>query len=324
MDAIKAHINNLDSVTINTDSLVAAYAHMFSLVADEISGGSLTVDTLAATMADLIVIQAAVGSFDFATVQNLVSNALTITQGVGDNVYISNLASQNGSFVNPTVSHLVLKGSDNLYYDVTVGDGGTIQVAERSVSPAKIAAGETTDGKGIVDTTANIASLNSENIQAQNAVFGDILTAALTASKITAQEALIASATVPVFYTTAITAIGATLDLSANETIRLMVGAIDAAQETADDANEVAQTVSRWMTFDVDTGLIQAKPGSIYSTLVDDVGFHILMNGEKIASFYKRKITTEEYRVGPITAPTAMVMRRSGDGGLIIVPEDNA
>ena len=65
-------------------------------------------------------------------------------------------------------------------------------------------------------------------------------------------------------------------------------------------------------------------PGSIYSTLVDDVGFHILQNGEKIASFYKRKITTEEYRVGPLTASPAMVIRRAGDGGLIIVPEDNA
>ncbi|MBO7669742.1 MAG: phage tail protein [Oscillospiraceae bacterium] len=322
--AITARINSITAQTIDTDTLVASYAHLFDVAANQIQAGSVTTDTLAAVMADLITIQAAVGEFDFATVQNLVSQALVLDQGVAGSVYISNLASQNGSFVNATVSHLVLKSSDGYYYDVVVEDDGTIHTAQTEVTAAEIAAGETADGKGIVETTANIADLNSQNIRAVTGVFDTILAAALTAEKITAQEALIASATVPDFYTTAITAIGATLDLSANETINFVVGQLDGIRETADDANEVAQTVSRWMSFDAETGLTQSMPGSIYSTLVDDVGFHILQNGEKIASFYKRKITTEEYRVGPLTASPAMVIRRAGDGGLIIVPEDNA
>lgn len=222
--ALTAKINAITAGTVDTDTLVAAYAHLFELVADNIQAGTVTADTLTAAMADLIVVQAAMGNFDFATVQNLVSNALTITQGVGDNVYITNLASQNGSFVNATVSHLVLKGSDNLYYDVTVGDGGEIQTAERAVSAAEILAGETSDGKGIVETTADIASLNAQNIQAVSGVFDSILTAALTAQKISAQEALIASATVPELSVTALKAIGDVLDISANQSMRFYVG----------------------------------------------------------------------------------------------------
>ncbi|MBO5941144.1 MAG: hypothetical protein J6R18_08125, partial [Kiritimatiellae bacterium] len=62
------------------------------------------------------------------------------------------------------------------------------------------------------------------NLQASNAIINEILTTALTAGKITAAEALIASATIPALYTTTIKALGNSLDLSANESINLMVG----------------------------------------------------------------------------------------------------
>ena len=86
----------------------------------------------------------------------------------------------------------------------------------------------------IVETEADIAELNAGNIRAQTATVASIFTAALTAGKITAAEALISSATIPQLYATSIQAIGNTLDLSANQSVSIAVGnAVSAAVPVA-------------------------------------------------------------------------------------------
>jgi len=95
----------------------------------------------------------------------------------------------------------------------------------------------------------------------------------------------------------------------------------EAAQQTADNAEATAVNVRNWMTFD-EAGLHQGKDGSTYSTLMDEVGFHVLQLDEKIGSFARRQLAVEEVRVGKVAvAQTRCVLREAADGGMIITVE---
>ena len=182
------------------------------------------IDNLAAVIASAVHLEVQTGNFTLAEIKNLLSNALILQEGAADSMMITNLAVTSANLLNATIDKLVLKGSDGKYYRVFIGADGTIQTEEVTVTDGEIAAGETGDGRQIVATTANVGSLNATTVKASQAIIGTIFTESLTAGKITANEALIASMTAPLLYTTAITALGNSLDLSANESIRLTVG----------------------------------------------------------------------------------------------------
>ena len=249
IEAIKLRAENIDASSVNTDSLTAAVASIIEATIKKINAGvitsdelianigtivalkanSITADTiqtdaLAAALGRFVSLYAGTGEFDLATIQNLLSNALILQEGVADSMMITNLAVTSANLLNATIDKLVLKGSDGKYYRVFIGADGTIQTEEVTVTDGEIAAGETGDGRQIVATTANVGSLNATTVKASQAIIGTIFTESLTAGKITANEALIASMTAPLIYTTAITALGNSLDLSANESIRLTVG----------------------------------------------------------------------------------------------------
>lgn len=249
IEAIKLRAENIDASSVNTDSLTAAVASIIEATIKKINAGvitsdelianigtivalkanSITADTiqtdaLAAALGRFVSLYAGTGEFDLATIQNLLSNALILQEGVADSMMITNLAVTSANLLNATIDKLVLKGSDGKYYRVFIGADGTIQTEEVTVTEGEIAAGETGDGRQIVATTANVGSLNATTVKASQAIIGTIFTESLTAGKITANEALIASMTAPLIYTTAITALGNSLDLSANESIQLTVG----------------------------------------------------------------------------------------------------
>ena len=88
-----------------------------------------------------------------------------------------------------------------------------------------------------------------------------------------------------------------------------------------DEAEGQLDVMSTWFTFTED-GLSTGKSGSTYSTLTDDVGFHVLQSGEKIGSFAKRQLQVEEIKIGSISSTrTHCVIREAADGGLIITTE---
>jgi hypothetical protein len=197
---------------------------------------------------------------------------MTLEQASAESVYIKNLAVTTANLLSATLGKLILKGDDGGYYRVFVGADGTVEAEAIAVSDAEIIAGQTANGSQIVETGMNVAELNATNLQASSAVINQILTQALTAQKITAADAMIASATIPALYTVAISAIGEHLDLSANNTIRLLLGARDEMQ--------------RWFTFSDDMGLVIQKPAytddagvlhpaSIWQTITDETGYHI-------------------------------------------------
>ena len=221
---IEATIKKINAGVITSDELIANIGTIVALKANSITADTIQTDALAAALGRFVSLYAGTGEFDLATIQNLLSNALILQEGIADSMMITNLAVTSANLLNATIDKLVLRGSDGKYYRVFIGADGTIQTEEVTVTAGEISAGETSDGRQIVATTANVGSLNATTVKASQAIIGTIFTESLTAGKITANEALIASMTAPLIYTTAITALGNSLDLSANESIRLTVG----------------------------------------------------------------------------------------------------
>lgn len=309
-EAVTAIIGRFEDIAadkIVTDELYAAFANLINLAAENIKAGSIQTDQLAAALANFVSLTAATADFDLATIQNLLSNALVLEKGVAEKMMITNLVVTSANMLSAVIDKLVVKGEDGQYYRVSVGSDGLVSTEVIEVSDEEIAAGTTGNGQQIVESTINVQDLNAQYIAASEGVINKLLTEALTAGKITAGEALIASATIPALYTTSINAMGETMDLTANSTIQLLIG-----------TNEL---IRAWYTFTED-GMRVGKAGSTYSTLTDDTGFHVLQLGEKIGSFAKRQLAAETVRVGRVDTPDSrIVLREAPDGGLAILPE---
>ena len=232
VEAVTAALGELTAGEIETDRLYAALAHVIGLAAMSISAGQLEADQLAVALARVVTLQAGTGEFDFATVQNLVAGAMSLETGCAGTVAINNLLVSSANLLNAVIGGLVLKSANGKYYTVTVGSDGALGAEEVAVSGGEIAAGVASDGRNIVETSANIENLAAGTILGQRAVLNSILTTALTAGSITASEALLASASVPALYTTTIRAIGNSLDLSANESIRMVVDSLSTEKST--------------------------------------------------------------------------------------------
>lgn len=232
---VAAEMKKLTANEVGTDELYAALAHVVSLAAGSISAGKVDADRLAAALVEVVSLHAATGDFDFATIRNLVSQAMSLEQGAMDTVYIKNLAVTSANLLSATLGKLVLKGDDGKYYRVFVGSDGTVSTEQVEDVDAEVEG-----GKQIVETSMNVGSLNATNLQASSAVINQILTTALTAGSITAADALIASATIPALYATSIKAIGDSLDLSANESIRLLVGEKNTVYRQEEQPEEAA------------------------------------------------------------------------------------
>lgn len=197
------------------------------------------IEELHAAIIQALHAEVGVGEFTLAEVKNLLSEALALEQGTAGSMYITNLAVTSANLLSAMLGKLVLKGEDGKYYQVMIGSDGTIHTQEVEPSEAEIEAGETESGQGIVDTSANFADLTAQNIKGNEGIFQTILAQSMTAGKLTAGEAMIASATIPTLYATSIQAIGNSLDLSANESISLIVGGnVQALEGLIYDAQE--------------------------------------------------------------------------------------
>lgn len=197
------------------------------------------IEELKAAIIEVLHAEIQVGTFTLAEVENLLAEALVLKKGTAESMYITNLAVTSANLLSAMLGKLVLKGEDGKYYQVMIGADGTIHTQEVQPSEAEIEAGETESGQGIVDTSANFADLTAQNIKGNEGIFQTILAQSLTAGKLTAGEAMIASATIPTLYATSIQAIGNSLDLSANESISLIVGGnVQALEGLIYDAQE--------------------------------------------------------------------------------------
>ena len=257
---VAAEMAKLSAGEIETDELYAAFGHFIELAADDLKAGHAEIDVLASALAEFVTLHAGTGEFDFATIQNLVAQAMALQQGSMDTVYIRNLAVTSANMLSATLGKLVIKGDDGKYYRVFVGSDGTISTEE---VPEGDLGEEIDGGRQIVETTMNVGSLNATNLQASSAVINSILTTALSAEKITAADALIASATIPALYATTIQAIGNSLELIVGRTSEVWRG---------EEPPEGAQPGDLW---------VQPATGFIFQ-MVGEVSADFYLDGEGV------------------------------------------
>ncbi len=205
-------------------NLTAEVAKLVKASIKDATIDSAQIDDLAAVVAKLIHAEVKTGRFELAEVKNLLAEALVLENGTAKSMYITNLAVTSANLLSAMLGKLVLKGEDGKYYQIMIGADGTIQTQEVQPTQGEIDAGQTAGGLGIVETGENLGILSGQSVHAQEAVLGRITAKSLAVGKLTAGEAMIASATIPTLYATSIQAIGNSLDLSANESITLMVG----------------------------------------------------------------------------------------------------
>lgn len=309
IEAMTAHIKEIVAGSVVTDNFYAAFAEMLALAVGTITANNIETDALAAVLGEFVKIYADYAGLDFATIKDLTADEFIFRLGVAGEVYIDRLAVTSANIIAAVLGEMVLKGDDGRYYRLHVQADGTISTEQIEVTEGEIASGTTSGGQTIIETTANIRDLNAQTIKGSSAIITDIFADALTAGKITAGQAMIASATIPELSATAIKAIGDSIDLTANSTIRLLI--------------ESDEQLRAWFTF-AEEGLRTGKAGSTYATLTNDVGFHILQNNETIGSFAKRELRTEAVRVGKVnTTQPRIVMREAPDGGAMFVLEDS-
>ncbi len=286
----------IETATITTAQIKDLSAAVATIADGHINNATIDaakVDRLSTVISEAIHTEAETAEFTLAEIKNLVANALVLESGIAGSMMITNLAVTSANLLNATVDKLVLKGSDGKYYHVFVGASGSIKTEEVTPTAAEIDAGQTADGRLITATTANVAELNAQSVKAKEAILGTIVTESLTAGKITATEAVLASAVIPTIYTDTITALGNSLNLSANESIIATVegateplydatdtatgiaevaqDAAEKAQETADAAQATADAATE-ATASIRTQLIQTKDSvSLIQTTTTDL-----------------------------------------------------
>lgn len=263
------------------------------------------IEELKAAIIEVLHAEIQVGTFTLAEVENLLAEALVLKKGTAESMYITNLAVTSANLLSAMLGKLVLKGEDGKYYQVMIGADGTIHTQEVEPSEAEIEAGETESGLGIVETSANFADLTAQNIKGNEGIFQTILAQSMTAGKLTAGEALIASATIPTLYATSIQAIGNSLDLSANESISLIVGGnvqalegliYDAQEQLGDIESALGNKADQETVLRLSTELTQTAQG--ITAVINRV----------------EAVESENAEVGEILAAYQLTFRMDADG----------
>ena len=309
--AVTAYIGSITAETIETDQLSANMAEIFRLLVNKITADAITAetietDTLMASLAEMVSVSARYGDFNFATVQHLVASAMNIQQAaVAGRVFIENLDVAYAQMVDATISNLVVKSSEGDYYRLDVSTDGSVTATQVTVSPEEREAGHTTGGRAILDTDIAAVNLSTANLLATYALVNQIDAARIDVAQLFAQDAFIRHLN--------------TTDISSNTTVQIVTriaqdasAAAAEAQDQADAATLIANALENqlklWFTFDSDLGFIVQKmdengqPVSIWSTVTDEVGYHIRRADleEYVFSAYRDRVRVQKLEIGDI------------------------
>ena len=148
-------------------------------------------DTLDAAFAVISVLEAGSASFDQASVQHLVSQAMNLEFGVLGEVFIRNLSVAYAQMVGAAIGNLCVKASDGSYYEIDVGPDGLVTATPATVTEQEIDAGQTTGGRAILETDIAAANLTTTSLLATYALVNRIDAARIDVDQLFAREAFI-------------------------------------------------------------------------------------------------------------------------------------
>ena len=191
INAVTAHFQSLEADTIKTDELIAEVAKIVNLAASHINANDISTDTLAAALVNATVLSAGTGYFNKATVQHLVSSAMNLEYGVGEDVFIQNLKVAYAQMVSAAIGNLCIKASDGNYYSIDVGSNGNVTATPTTVSEDEITAGQTSNGRVILNTDILADNLSTSNLLATYALVNKIDATRIDVDQLFARDAFI-------------------------------------------------------------------------------------------------------------------------------------
>lgn len=272
--AEKIKAGALDAITVG-----AVTAKVESLTASDI-----TTDRLAAALAAFTVITAGTAEFDRATVQHLVAQALNLEFGTAGEVFINNLRVAYAQMVQATIGNLCIKASDGKYYRIDVTSGGNVTAMPVSVSEGEINAGQTDDGRVIVETNITAESLNTSNLLATHALINRIDAARIDVDELFAREAFIGKLN--------------TTDISSNSYIQQSI------------VDKVTGSIEQFARLD-NGGLHVGEKGKPGEVLIDSDSVDVRVGGKVFSSFGDDYVEFGNQQ-----------MRRTSDGGIAFVTKE--
>lgn len=293
---INATIQKITAGTTSTDELYAAMAEITALKVGSLTAPDITADRLGAALAAFTVMTAGTAQFDQATVQHLVAQAMNLSFGTMGEVFIENLRVAYAQMVSATIGNLCIKASDGNYYTIDVDENGNVTAAAVTVSAGEITAGQTDAGKVILETDITAESLNTANLLATYALVNRIDAARIDVDQLFSREGFIDKLTTSTLY---------------NDTsIQMLIGR----------DNEM----SRWFTFDNETGFTIRKPaytdadgmehkGSIWRFVAVETGIRVYRAdlADPVLSAEKDRILAPKVQIGN------MMMRASKRGTIV-------
>lgn len=293
IQAYRADIEQISAGEITADNIVAAVATITGLYAKTLTAESIKTDELAAALARFGVITAGTAEFDRETVKHLIAQALHVEDAVGEDVFIKNLAIDYAQIVHADVGNLCVKAEDGNYYQLHVDAQGNVTAVQTQVSAGEIENGVTSTGHPIIETQMTVGELNASSFKAVSALINKLDAARIDVGELFASKAFIDKLN--------------TTNIASNTFIRL---AIESLSDQINDTDSWVEGLKRWVNFD-ENGLTQGKAGSVYSTVIDETGYHIRREDAVgyVGSFAREGLVTDGIRMGDI------ICKKTSNGG---------
>lgn len=253
-----AHINALTAGTIDADQLTAAWAKLYTIIAEQIEAGTVTADTLTAAMAKLTKASVEYADIDWANISKLtaamaniatarigdadidfaqikqmkvgtaVADQLITHDAVADRYFIDKLQVRALQVLEQTVGSLTVKASDGNYYRLDIDpEAGTVVPTLVTPSDDEKAEGVTGDqSRCIIETDLTVADLAATNVKAINALIDKLTASRIEVDTLFAREAVTGALDAYLVRASTIEALEGQLNVWANEKVNLAVGAL--------------------------------------------------------------------------------------------------
>lgn len=232
LSAIVADITALEvkNATIDTaqiENLYASVADFIYLAADKAQLGDVDAEKITASIAEMGLANIGSADIGWAQIKDLVSDTAIIREGIGGKLFIDRLSVTEANMVSLTVGELVVKGKDNNFYSVVVGEDGTITTELKQISGSNIEnetisgsniQGNTISGTNLIENTITARELNVSKIFADEALIGAITAANINTADLFANNAFINQLQTSIISNKAI---GEGIDISNNSSIVL-------------------------------------------------------------------------------------------------------
>lgn len=223
---VSANIQWADIEALAAATAQIAKAQITTATIQEASIDWAAITTLTAAFSAIVNASIGTADIDWAHIKDLATDTAIITQGVAGELYISKLAVTEANLVSLTVGELVVKGADGGFYAVSVDNEGNITTTRKQVGNADVGDASINAGEKLIEGTVTAATLNAQDIFANNAIIKSLIAANLDVDTLFAREATIAALNAA--------------DITGNEYLRLMV----ASKADAEDVEALGKRVS--------------------------------------------------------------------------------